>query len=172
MGMVLAVSLAGPPVRAGDAPKLPRGFAGERFASVTLMRGLPTADWRAAQGYMHWAPLIEADTPRGGRWPTELDTDFGVIPSRGPCVRHQVDAHRIFVLAGLGPRFDFLIYRHSPEQSNDPEHDHLLVFRRLPTGERTLAFSCVGKLPRRVSAVSAAVAAGQCREEAGPFEAR
>jgi hypothetical protein len=171
LGMVLAVSLAAP--ASASAPKLPRGFAGERFASVTLRRGLPVTDWRGVQAYMHWDSLVDADTAKAASQPrsNELDTDFGVLTSVRGCVRTDRNYDRIFVLAGLGSRFDFVIYRHRPERSNDPEHDHLLVFHHAG-GERTLAFSCVGKLPRKVSAVSAAVAAGRCTEETGLFETR
>jgi hypothetical protein len=155
VAMVLAVVAIPLFPAAASAPKLPRGFAGERFARVTVMRGIPTGDWREAQGYMHWKTMIEDGPPP--------------VRPAGVCVWHPPDDHRIFALAGLGQKYDFLVYRHRPEQSNDPEHDHLLVFNH---GSSTLAFSCVGKLPRRASAVSTAVAAGRCTRETGPYESR
>jgi hypothetical protein len=70
----------------------------------------------------------------------------------------------------LGSRLDFVIYRHSPPWGGIDDHDHLLVFRRLPGGLRSPAFSCVGTLPRKASGVSAAVADGRCRENIGAVE--
>ena len=168
---LLCLAWVGVPLLAAAAspPKLPRGFAGERFAPVTVMRGLPTPDWRSAEDYLRWASLTEPRSDAGSA--TTWNLDFGEMPANArSCVRGG-DVTRTFELAGLGARFDFVIYRHAPERSNDPEHDHLLVFRHFGDA-RTLAFSCVGKLPRKVSAVAAAVAAGRCTEESERHETR
>jgi hypothetical protein len=172
----LVAAIVGVPLLAGAAaaPNLPRGFAGERFAPVVRKRGLPVSDWRAVEGYLHWKALTDLGdapaSPRGGSSGATFNMDFGETPARGPCVRRiQPDPTRVFALAGLGARFDFIIYRHSPSGPDVPGHDHHLVFRRV-VNDRVLAFSCVGKLPRRVGEVAAAVSAGRCREETGPLE--
>src|SRR5215471_7905342 len=83
---------------AASAPKLPRGFAGERFAPVTLMRGLPVTDWRGVQSYVHWDSLVDADTALSSSQPrsaADLDTDFGVLSGHGACVRTDRNHDRI-----------------------------------------------------------------------------
>lgn len=174
VAVIVGVPLfAGVPLLAGaaSAPRLPRGFAGERFAPVVRMAGLPVPVWRAVEGYLHWrgdlTDLGDQPAPRA----TTMDTDFGEVAVHS-CVPVLRTNHpdRVFAVAGLGARFDFVIYRHSPAGRDVRDHDHLLVFNRLASGDRTLAFTCVGKLPRSVAAVAATVAAGRCKETPGLFE--
>ena len=86
----------------------------------------------------------------------------------GVCV--QPNRQRTFAFGGLGRKLDFVVYQHSAVRGGLGDHDHLLVFRRLPSGERALAFSCEGTLPRSSAKLSAALADGRCTEELGPVE--
>jgi hypothetical protein len=76
---------------------------------------------------------------------------------------------RSLALAGVGSKLDFVIYRHVGPRDFD-DHDHLLVFERVAAERRSLAFSCTGDLPRKVSELGAAVGAGRCREDTGRTE--
>jgi hypothetical protein len=130
--------------------------------------GLPVPLWRAVQAYIRWDGLGEpSEPPKPASEPRAWSDDFDVHPDTRHCAVSPPRPTRVLELAGIGPRFDFVIYSHLGVKG----HDHLLIFRRTGKDDRVLAFSCVGKLPRKAAQVAAAVAAGRCTEVTGPYEA-
>ena len=120
------------------------------------------------EAYIHWNGLGEPrEPPKPAREAREWSDDFVAFPDSRHCMVIPPRPTRVLALAGVGPRFDFVIYSHLGAQV----HDHLLIFRRTGNDDRALAFSCVGKLPRKVAQVAAAVAAGRCMEVTGRYEA-
>jgi hypothetical protein len=145
------------PIAAAEAePGIARELARERFAPVLVTRQLPPPLWEGLALFVRRKSLVDAEVAPAGK-----TTESDVRP---------VTTERSFALGGVGSKLDFVIYQHSPAWGGIGDHDHLLVFRHLPSGNRSLVFSCVGALPRKVAQVSAAVADGRCKQRTGSVE--
>ena len=147
-GLVTLAAVAFPFI-AVAAPMLPKGFAPERLKPVASVATLPAPVRRAVDRYIWFAQLSDVGAHIGGR---------GCIRSPG----------RRLVLAGVGRTLEFVVYEHGG--GGMVEHDHLVVFGHDDSGMRTVAFSCVGTLPRQPAKLRAAIVRGQCVEASGAVE--
>jgi hypothetical protein len=146
---LLTVSIVAFPFATGAMPALPRAFASERYRTIATIRTLPQPVRRAVDRYIRFNSFGDVGSHIGG----------------GGCIRR--DGRRL-VLAGLGRRFDFVVYQHGGDSS--PTHDHFLVYEHGADPHRTLVFSCRGALPRKLDKLKAAILHGDCSEDTGAIE--
>jgi hypothetical protein len=145
-GFLLVVGVAAFPVLATAAPQLPAGFATERFTPVESLGALPPPLRQAVDRYLGFQQLADVGSGHPGQT---------CRPNR----------RRRLALAGVGRALDFVVYEHI-------NHDHLLVYSHAAHGERVLAFSCSGDLPRKPGQLRGAVLGGRCREDTGAVETK
>ena len=147
--MVLLAGMSG--VASAKIGEPLRAFLQSAFSPVPSLPELPAGARRAFEEYVHGEPVAAPGKPYEA-------TD---------AISSESLPRRRLVLAGTAPHISFVMYEHGGRG----RHDHLVVM--MDDGDdATVAYACVGSLPRTLERLKAAVRDRSCTRDKGAQELR